>query len=69
MKTRDVARIIGGVELDGQQMQEWALYFRAACDDEALADAVWMLAHEVRGGHWIPLGRLPSMDFDGGSAH
>lgn len=59
-----VARIIGGVELDEDQMLEWHLYLQAACGDGALADAVWMLAHEVRGGRWIPLGRLPSMDFE-----
>jgi hypothetical protein len=27
-----------------------------------------MLAHDVRGGRWIPLGRLPSMEFDGAEA-
>lgn len=64
MRTTDVARIIGGIELDDEQMLEWHLYFQAACDDEALADAVWVLAHEARGGRWIPIGRLPSMDFD-----
>lgn len=64
-----VGRIIGGIELNEEQMQEWMLYFQAACDDEALADAVWVLAHEVRGGRWTPLGRLPSMDFDTEHSH
>jgi hypothetical protein len=63
-----VGRFIGGVELDDEQMREWHLYFQAACDDQALADAVWMLAHEVRDGRWVPLGRLPSMSFDSDEA-
>ena len=64
----DVGRYIGGVELDEEQMGEWRLYVQAACDDEALADAVWMLAHEVQDGRWIPLGRLPSMGFEADDA-
>jgi hypothetical protein len=69
MRLSDPGRLIGGIELDGEQMQEWRLYFQAACDDEALADAVWMLAHDVRAGRWIPLGRLPSMEFEPDAAH
>jgi hypothetical protein len=68
MRTLDVARNIGGIELDEAQMQEWDLYIEAACHDAALAEAVWMLAHEVRNGRWIPLGRLPSMHFDDDAA-
>lgn len=68
MRIMDVGRFIRGIELDEEQMREWELYFQAACDDEALAEAVWVLAHEVRNGRWVPIGRLPSMDFDSDAA-
>jgi hypothetical protein len=67
--SNDRARIIGGIALDEEQMLEWHLYVEAACDDEALADAVWRLAHEPRGGRWMPVGRLPSMALDADPPH